>query len=245
MKLRAIRTAFSKVIYLSKEARLQALLPAYLNESLPESRRRQVEAWLCRSPEARRELEAWRKVQETVLAQSERRPSPAARAALLKRVGQPARRQPLGRRPAPAVWSGLAGALFTLVALALLWLAVQPGVSLEWTVSGGELAAYRIYRAAGDSGDFRLLAEIRSRPGVDRYQYLDAYLIPGQAYVYRVEAVGQAGLPALSRSTVSSPLVALPGQLAVLCASLVIGYGLAGRTQAFLETISRERRAAV
>lgn len=210
--------------FIVNEDQLRECLPAYLNDSLSASQRRQVEAWLERSHTARAELAAWQKLQGAVRGQSLARPSADVRARLMGRIEQDARQSPARPVFRGLSFNALAGAALTLIVLALLWFAVQPGVALQWTLEGAGVASFNIYRAVQGSDDFTLLAEIPAQRGAERYRFVDVRLWPGRAYVYRVEGVGQAGEIAASQSIASGPLAALPGQLAILFTSLVIGY---------------------
>ena len=103
---------------------------------------------------------------------------------------------------------------------------MQPGVALQWTVEGDGVAAFKVYRAERGTQQFVQLAEIPVQTDSARYRYVDGRLWPGRAYVYRVEGVGQSGEIAVSRAITSGPLAALPGQLAILFTSLVLGFSL-------------------
>jgi hypothetical protein len=120
----------------------------------------------------------------------------------------------------------LSAILFTLAIAILLWVAVQPGVRLEWSVNGEGLAGYRVYRAAQGSDTYELIGVVPYQQNLTQYSFVDAMLLPGQVFIYKVEGVGISGDLALSRSIASSPFVALPGQLAILFSSLVVGVTL-------------------
>jgi hypothetical protein len=201
------------------------LLPWYVNGTLTAAECEAEEHWLRQSAAAQVELEVWRRLRAAVVGQPQRSPSPAVWRRVMARVrAQGAVRQPVRARPLLAwAWGGaLAAAL-----LILLWSTVQPGVVLQWSVSDGPLAGFRVYRAPLGSADFSLLYETPAQPGVDRYTYVDARLLPGRAYVYRVEGVGRGGRSAFSRAITASALDALPAQLAILLISLIGGCGAA------------------
>ena len=203
--------------------RRKDLLPWYVNGTLTAAEREAEEHWLRQSAEAQVELGVWQRLRAAVIGQPQQAPS----AAVWQRVMAQVRAQGAVRQPARAqsllawVWGGaLAAAL-----LILLWSTVQPGVVLQWSVNDGPLAAFRVYRAPLGSADFSLLYEAPARPDVEQYTYVDARLLPGQAYVYRVEGVGQGGRSAFSRAITASALDALPAQLAILFTSLIGGCG--------------------
>ncbi|MCI0521389.1 MAG: hypothetical protein L0Z70_14170, partial [Chloroflexi bacterium] len=135
----------------------------------------------------------WREVSAALHERAEASPSAEAWGKIRARIAA-----------APAQLSGwfswALGAALTLTALSLLWLAVRPGVALRWTVSGETPAAFRIYRAEAGSSDYRWIDEIPADSHHREYEYSDAFLFPGKAYSYRVEAVGRGGVIAVSRS---------------------------------------------
>lgn len=193
---------------------LRELLPWYVNGTLGVKERQAVERWLREDPQAAAELADWQRLQAALAGQPLRAPSPALRRQVLTRAhGAPA-------RPFLPGWAW--GVALAVVALALLWFAVRPGVVLQWSVNDGPLSAFRVYRAPVGSGDFVLLDELPARPDARQYTYVDARLLPWQDYVYRVEGVGQAGALSSPAITVRG-LEALPAQAAVLLASLFVG----------------------
>lgn len=219
------------------ENKLHELLPWYVNGSLDESEQQAVSAWLETSEQARQELAQLIRLHRQVQG--------------LPALELPAdglltiRRRIVGKQKAPGfTWRSphLAwGLVLTGIFLALLWLSVRPGVSLEWSVETGEPSAFLIYRAPKGSTDFRLIKEIGASPGTRQYQFVDAGLVPGIAYTYRVEGVGAGGPPSVSRSISIDPLTVLPGQLAVLFTSLALGFSLALLAQALrLQTHRRQ-----
>ncbi|HEX7975648.1 MAG TPA: hypothetical protein VF498_14655 [Anaerolineales bacterium] len=209
---------------------LNELLPWYLNGTLPDEERRQVEDWLDRDPSRAAGLAGWRLIQRGVAEQPAGRPSQAVYARVMQRIqasSHPMRVAGQGRRPQRSAGSFLASAVLAFFVLVLLWLAVRPGVMVQWSVAEGNPAAFRVYRALQGSNQFVLMSEIPAKAGVSNYSYVDPLLLPGMPYVYRVEGVlSPQGELAFSESIVSSPLAALPGQLAILFISLVIAGSL-------------------
>jgi anti-sigma factor RsiW len=195
-----------------------ALLPWYLNDTLSAAERRAVESWLEQGAEAEAGLAAWQQVQQAVAGQPEQVPSPA----VWQRVSARVRARPAPKRASvlPRLAWGVAATLAVLIAL---WTVLQPGIVLAWTVQGGPLTAFRVYRAPVGTADFGLVGEVPVVPGVQQYRYVDARPWTAQAYVYRVEAIGTEGRPLTGHTTSASALEALPGQVAVLLASLIAG----------------------
>ena len=197
---------------------IHGLLPQYASGSLPAADRQRVEAWLEMHPELRSEVNFWEQLQASLQSQPQVAPGQEVWQGLSRRL---ALHQRQVKRSAISILAGLALAGFSLV---ILWLTIRPGVLLQWTVSGTDLLTYQVYRAPAGSQDFVLLGEVHGTPGVSQYSYLDALFLPGQSYVYRVEGVSPSGSAVVSQGVVSQSLAALPGQLAILLASLLVGY---------------------
>jgi hypothetical protein len=208
---------------LSKRAK--ELLPWYVNGRLTTTEQEAVERWLHHSPDGLAELAEWQQVRTAVSGQAQQEPSPEAWRRVTARVrslddshGQP---QILPRLA--WVWGGM----LAVAIVALLWVVVQPGIVLQWSVNDGPLTAFRVYRAPVGSTDFELVYEIRAQPDSEEYTFIDAALWPGQTYVYRVEGLNPGEQPAVSQAITANALEALPSQLAVILVGLIGGYGAA------------------
>jgi hypothetical protein len=199
-------------------------LPLYLNNQLTPAEREVVEAWLARDPAAQAELAFYRRLRREL----QQRPRLAAPPHLAREIVAQATAVPFWQ----SVWQRSladwfyrgAGAALSLLCLLLLWSLVQPGLALEWTVSGQPPEAFRVYRAPLGGGSPTLLSEIPVQPGTAAYRYVDNWLLPGGEYRYWVEAVN-GGL-VQSERVVGRSWELLPYQLALLLASLVMGYSL-------------------
>lgn len=226
---------------LSRDHHLIELLPAYVNGTLSPQQKSQVEKALAFSVELRRELDHCRQVASLVAVQPALHPSPDAwqkTLAAVRHLPQPARR--------PAItwhWQPSAG-LLSLAVLILLWLVVRPGVLLQWTVNTEGLTAYRLYRAPVGSSDYTLIGELPVQPGLSQYQYTDALLVPGQTYSYVVEGVRNGSRYFVSGAVTAAAGQALPAQIALIFASVMIGYALYLLVQASPQWVPsfRERR---
>jgi hypothetical protein len=194
------------------------LLPQYASGSLPPAERQQVEAWLEKHPELHSEVVFWQQLRTGLQSQPQAAPGQEVWQKLTRRV---ALQQHRAKRDVVSILAGLALAGLSLV---ILWLTIRPGVLLQWTVSGTDQLTYRVYRSPAGSQDFVLLGEVHGMPGVRQYSFLDALFLPGQSYVYRVEGRLPAGSAVVSQGVVSQSIAALPGQLAILLASLLVGY---------------------
>lgn len=200
---------------------VRALLPWHLNGTLSAAEQQEVTAWLRDDAEARAELADWQQVQAAVAEQPPQFPSSQVQ----QRVMAEVRARSIARRPV-FTWPQLAwGAALAMAVLVMLWITVQPGIVLQWAVADGPPMAFRVYRAPAGSADFGLIGELAADIDAQNYSYVDTRLLPGQRYVYRVEAVGHSGQMTASQAITASALEALPGQLAILLTSLMVGYG--------------------
>jgi hypothetical protein len=206
-------------LYTPKE--LAALLPWYVAGSLPAEEQRAVEDWLRGDPVAGEQARALQQIRAAAAGQPLATPSPIVRQQLSARLK--ALRHPHSPRLS---WSWAAGAVLAIIVLVGLWSLVQPGIALQWSVSGDGAIVYRIYRAVDNNHDFELLSEVAAQPEAQAYTFTDTRALPGQTYTYLIEAVTQTGLPVLSSTVTSNGLAAFPAQLALLCSSLAVG-GLA------------------
>ena len=121
------------------------------------------------------------------------------------------------------LWGYLA---LTTAIFILLWLVLQPGIVLQWSVLSGGVSAYQIYRASLGEEEFTLIGEVSAHDKRQAYTYVDPWLLPGQTYTYRVQAIQSGGSVAYSNAIVTGAMQALPGQLALLTISLCLGFAL-------------------
>lgn len=196
----------------------QALLAQVASNSLPPEERQRVEAWLLEHPQQQAQVEFWGQLRVSLQSRPQLTPGQNVWQGLHQQV---ALHQRQGKRSLISAAAGLALATLSLV---LLWLTIRPGVMLYWSVSGGDNLTYQVYRAPTGSQEFILLGEVPGSPGVNQYSYLDALFLPGRSYIYRVEGVSPSGTPVVSQRVVSQSTAALPGQMAILLASLLVGY---------------------
>lgn len=147
------------------------LLPWYLNRSLPAADRPAADEQARRFSQT---LSAWQAVRSTALSQPSRLPPAAVRQRVL------AQTQAAGRaRRMPRGLPQLAGAVFAVLALLLLWNVVQPGIGLQWSVNGAVPTAFRVYRAPAGSDHFEILREIPAQSGIMDYSYVDTGFVAG------------------------------------------------------------------
>jgi hypothetical protein len=203
----------------AREAR--ELLPWYVTGKLSTGEKTQVELWLEQAPDARVELAEWKALRDEVLGQKSASPSKVVFSRITTRIHSQPKVRPLNITPWMS-WS--LGAALTLLVMVILWISVRPGVALEWAVNENSLANFRIYRSELGRENYRLIAQVPAQSGALEYSFVDTLLIPGRSYIYRVEGMEGEGFIAVSQAIASSPLAALPGQLAILFTSLVMGY---------------------
>lgn len=205
-----------------KPEALRALFPWYLNGTLSERERALVEAYLREHPQEARDLESLRQMRAALLARPMASPSPQVPQELLQRVRSPDAPAVAARGLDWRLWA--LGAFLSLVALALLWSLVRPGVVLRWTVVDGSLQAFRVYRAASSADEFFLLGEVPAQEAAAQYTFTDTRLVPGQQFTYLVEGLDRAGQPALKSTVPGDSRALLTLYLALIFSSLVLGY---------------------
>jgi hypothetical protein len=194
------------------------LLPWYANHTLSATERATVETWLKTQPGATAQLAAVDGLRSAINAQPGIAPSPAVRRQLLARL-KTERRAP-AQLARSAWWIGSAVAVVLLVTL---WVVVQPGIALQWSVAGSGARAYRVYRAPADSEEFNLISEVPAQVDTRAYTFTDVTSLPGQTYTYVVEVVTNNGQSLVSQTVIGRGLEALPAQLALILTSVVAG----------------------
>jgi len=213
---------------------LEQLLPWYVNGTLGARERRRIERYLQAegpaSAAARAQLEAWQAIQAAVQAEEPgAAPSARLRGCVLGAVHARAVQRPAASRLRAGVrrLTLAAGALAALLALVVLWSALQPGVVLQWSVTAGTPTAFQVYRAPLGARELRPVAKVAARPEAREYIFRDARLVALGRYVYRVEGIAPDGSAIPSPTITVNALEALPAQAAVLLASLLAGWGAA------------------
>jgi hypothetical protein len=202
---------------------IRKLIPWYINGSLSPNEVKEVSFVIRQDDQVRNEYEAWKQIHAAVTSQEQRVPSAVVRQQIMSSLLRPnVNRGMLGESSRYL----LAGALLTLTILILLWLAVRPGVVLQWSIERDGMTSYRVYRASPGSNQFELIKEVTAQTEQYQYRFIDTLLIPGKNYIYRVEGIRSNGVATLSQVVNSSALDILPGQLALILTSIIIGYGV-------------------
>jgi hypothetical protein len=202
---------------------LRDKIPGYVNHSLSTQERDEVEKGLSQDPQARVDLEAWRKIETAMINQPQRMPSSLVRQRLVASLH--ATRQ-FDEKRVNWEWGIVSGAFLTIAIMVLLWLAVRPGVVLQWSHERDGVTVYRIYRANQGSSQYTLIKEIPAQAGQMHYSFVDGFIFPGKNYVYSVEGLRSNGEKSLSSVVNGRAVDVIPAQLALLVASLVLGYGI-------------------
>jgi hypothetical protein len=117
------------------------LLPWFINDTLSAHEREKVETVIKGDELLRTEGETWMRIRTAVNNQPQREPSPLVWPRVMASI-----HESLGakRQTALSNLSILAGALMTLTVLILLWLTVQPGFVLQWSLEKDGMTSYRI-----------------------------------------------------------------------------------------------------
>lgn len=196
------------------------LLPWYINQSLSADERPPVESWLQNDPDADALLNTTRQIAATVRSLDVKEPVHRVESDLLARI----RREE--RKKAKILQWAWSVPLVTII-FAILWIFVQPGTQLQWSVSGSDLAAFRVYRAPTNSTTFELLEEVPAASEKTSYQFTDGtVLLPGKTYHYVIEIVAQNGNTAVSPAVASNTLMTLSSQFAILLTSFMLTFGM-------------------
>lgn len=193
-------------------------LPEYLAGRLNSRESGEIEDWLERSQDAVEELRTWKNVQRLVDSQPWVQPPPSTWLKIHDQIESAKPKNPFWYRFA------LQSAVITLALLSVFWFLIKPGYALQWSVPAGEAQLFEVYRAPVGSNEFVRVATLEAQTGRQEYRYVDYMVIPGRAYVYRIDGIGGEGLSAISQPLTSDPLSALPGQLAIVISSLVLGF---------------------
>jgi hypothetical protein len=197
---------------------VRRVLPWYVNDTLGEREREEVERWLAGEPGAAEDLASWQRLHAAVQSLPLQEPPAPLRGRVLAQVAGS------GVPRVPQVRSWALGVALSLVVLLLLWGVARPGIVLQWEVHDGPVERFRVYRAPMGAGSFVLLDEVPAQPEERVYVYVDSWVLPLSAYVYRVEGIGQGEEVVHSPSISARGIEMLPKLLLVLLGGVVSGY---------------------
>jgi len=196
-------------------------LPAYAGGLVHGWRRLLLKLWLDSDAAAREQLGQIEALRQEIRRQPQELPSAEVFLKIQSAIAEEAQLAQAPRRPI-VVWAAVV--VTALAALLLVWQALPPGISLEWSVQGQLPTAFRIYRAPitqdspAPNRPFTLLDELQANKTEAAYQFTDWLPLPGQDYVYRVEALDQLGQPTASQMVIGRGVDVLAGQLLTLAA---------------------------
>jgi hypothetical protein len=205
-------------IAMASKKNIRELIPWYLNGTLNGDERKAVENYIHTDPRGKQLFEEWTRVRDYMIDQGMLSTSLILESELVSKIKRQGATQISMVHPYAL---GLA-----LAILIILWTILRPGVVLNWKVSGGEVTSFRIYRSIEGSNEFRLLDDIPVHNGEANFRYVDIVSLPFIDYTYYIEGFFQATSVGISQVVTGNPVVALPGQLALVCASLFMGYGI-------------------
>jgi hypothetical protein len=198
--------------------KLIELIPWYLNGTLTGTELEEVDDFVTHDPEGRAALADWKRVHFIMHVDEVRLPPAEFETRLIDRIRSYSIEQ-LG------IFHPYALGL-SLVILVLLWAIIRPGVNLQWNISGSQVTSFRIYRSEADGKKYQLLDEFPADSSRTGYTYVDLFAWPFIDYIYYVEGMNQAISLGTSQVAASPALIALPGQVALICASIFSGYGV-------------------
>lgn len=199
--------------------RAKSLLPWYVNGSLEAEERQGVADWLQSDDHAAEMQSELQQFATLVRDQETRTPPRSVDTKLFARI-----------RERQARWRGIRqwawGIPVAALLFALLWLVIQPGAQLQWSVRGDAVSEFRVYRAPVGSTTFELIAEIPAIASQQSYQYRDVDIFPGKPYHYTIEIVDQAGNISRSPVVASDPWESLSIYMTIMLTSFVLAFGM-------------------
>ena len=196
------------------------LLPWYINETLSESEKIAVQNLINHHPKSLDDYQITQRISNILQAQESLSPSNRVKNHLLNTVHN----QPVSSKNTihPWLWSGP----ITLLIFIVLWLVVQPGTLLQWSINGISPESFLIYRAPEGSTQFVLIDELPAIPSQPSYQYADILVVPGQTYQYLIEVRDLYGNTTRSQATTNDAQMALAAQIALLLTSFILTVGI-------------------
>lgn len=114
--------------------------------------------------------------------------------------------------------------IIALTLLIILWSIIRPGIVLQWTIADIQLNDIRIYRTVQGREEFQIIYEARVQNRSNVYTFTDLLILPWQTYTYVLNGYNQDGISIASQQVIGRAVEALPGQLALISASLFTGY---------------------
>ena len=197
----------------------KALFPWHINNTLSEKETLSVEFWLQSDSEADAYHDSVQQLASVIGTQELIKPSHQVRAKIVNSIQQPAQ-----QRNGFSQW--IWGVPLATLIFALLWLMIQPGNQLQWSVSGSNVAAFRVYRAPVGDTTFEFVEELPADPAQQSYQFADPLMIPGLNYNYAIETIDQFGNTSISQVAASNSMMVFAAQFAILLTSFFLAFGM-------------------
>jgi hypothetical protein len=199
--------------------RIHRLYPWYLNNTLDDNEKICVEKSLHNDVASVESMNDWRRIQNALHSRAMYTPEPILQQRILARIRSDSVSSVFKAHPLALV--------LAFVICVLLWTVVRPGIALQWNVENDSVQTFRVYRAVQGEADYQLLRELPASADLNKYAYVDMQMLPWQKYSYVVEGIREGGILALSQTVTGRAIDALPGQLALMSASLFVGYLIA------------------
>ncbi len=198
-------------------------LPAFANSSLSRPLAWLVALYVRLKPGAAKDVAGLQHLRRSLADEQAPQPTAAAWLGIRDRIQARPVHAPLSTlKPKLRLWR--LAALVLAASTVLLWNILPPGIVLEWSFDGYAPEAFLVYRAAGDPAggdetlDFALIEQVPVDTGNRAYRFTDIGALPGQSYVYLVEAIGPNGFSMGSDLVSADAAQALPGQAALVFA---------------------------
>lgn len=196
------------------------LLPWYINETLSESEKIAVQNLIERHPTSLEDYQYAQRISKIVQKQAVLSPSDRVKNHLLNAVHN----QPKLSENSFHHW--LWGVPMSFLIFIILWLVVQPGTMLHWSINEISPEYFLIYRAPESSEQFVLIDKLSAKPSQPSYQYADILVVPGQTYQYLIEVRDQYGNTTRSQATTNDSQMALAAHIALLLTSFIITFSI-------------------
>ena len=196
------------------------LLPWYINETLSKSEKIAVQDLIDHHPNSLKDYRITQHISKILQEQESLSPSNRVKDHLLKIVHN----QPI--RPKITIHTWLWGGPLTIIIFIMLWLVVQPGTLLLWSINGISTESFLIYRAPEGSSQYVLIDELSANPSQPNYQYADTLVVPWQTYQYLIEVRDQYGNITRSQATTNDSQMALAAQIALFLTSIILTFGI-------------------
>lgn len=196
------------------------LLPWYINNTLSDNEELFVNRWIQEDPEAECLYQNVQLISQTILEQENQTPSLLVKNRV-RTISQNQHHQPI---TTPNLWT--LASLLMLFIFMFMWLVIQPGTQLEWSINGDAPAEFRILRAPAGSSNYEIIHEFATESSRQIYHFADFLVIPGRSYQYRIEVRDQNGNTDQSQVIIGNPQMILASQLSILLTSIILAFGI-------------------